>query len=303
MNAGEDPLDLIYRYNAFSAMAPRKIDDGPAAIGELVAGNRRFQRVIEHVRGMFRGSADEALVVPLDPMTLGVAMVDGTPMVQEPFGVVLGCSDARVPPEAIFGQDCNDLFVVRVAGNVLGIECLGSIDYAVGNMKSIKVLLVLGHIGCGAVTAAVSMYLAPTNYPDMKLSHSLRTIIDRIMFAVRGAAKALERVGGPRIVEDAGYRAALLEVAIYLNTALTAFDLVRRLDRDSHDHVQVVYGVFDIAALTVRTLPPAPGAPPPEGPAFATPPERVDDFDAIAWEIALAVIQRGVIDSAFVSQR
>ena len=54
------------------------------------------------------------------------------------------------------------------------------------------------------------------------------------MFAVRGAAKALERVGGARVAEDSGYRAALLEVAIYLNTALTAFDLVRRLDRDAH---------------------------------------------------------------------
>src|SRR6185312_15123878 len=129
---------------------------------ELEAGNRLYKRVVDHVRGMFRGSgAGDPLVLPFDPMTFGVAMIDGTAVAQEPFALVLGCSDARVPTELVFHQDSNDLFVVRVAGNVLGIECLGSIDFAVARMKSIRLLTVLGHTNCGAVTSAVDMYLEP----------------------------------------------------------------------------------------------------------------------------------------------
>ncbi len=184
---------------------------------------------------------------------------------------------------------------------MLGIECLGSIDYAVANMPSIKVVIALGHTGCGAVTAAVDMYLKPTDYPDLGLSHSLRTIIDRVMIAVRGAARALERVGGTKVSHDSGYRAALLEVSIYLNAALTAFDLDRRLDRDEHRGVAVVYGVFDITALSIRTRPEgAPGSP--AGPhLFAAPPAKAAEFDQLASELAQAVIARGAIDKAFLS--
>ncbi len=177
-------------------------------------------------------------------------MVDGLSVAQEPFALMLGCSDARVPTETIFGQDSNDLFVVRVAGNVLGIECLGSIDYAVANMAQHQGRHARPrHTGCGAVTAAVDMYLKPTDYPDLGLSHSLRTIIDRVMIAVRGAARALERVGGSKVSHDRGYRAALLEVAIYLNAAP---DRLRprppaRPGR-STGAWPVVYGVFDITA-------------------------------------------------------
>ena len=82
-----------------------------------------------------------------------------------PFAVVVGCSDARVPTEMIFGQGFNDLFVIRVAGNVLGDECLGSVDYALNALSdSVKVLIVLGHSGCGAVTAAVDAYLKPLSF-------------------------------------------------------------------------------------------------------------------------------------------
>ena len=102
---------------------------------------------------------------------------------------MLGCSDARVPIELIFDQSPNDLFVVRVAGNVLGVECLGSIDYAVANLgKSLKLVVVLGHTTCGAVSAAVDSYLAPKNYAEIAFTHALRSLVDRIQTAVRGAA-------------------------------------------------------------------------------------------------------------------
>lgn len=71
---------------------------------------------------------------------------------QHPFAVVVSCSDSRVPPELIFDQGLGDLFVIRTAGNIIGDYELGSIEYAVEHLH-VKMILVLGHEKCGAVTA------------------------------------------------------------------------------------------------------------------------------------------------------
>src|SRR6059036_1627413 len=71
---------------------------------------------------------------------------------QHPFAVVLGCSDSRVPPEIVFDQGLGDLFVLRVAGNVINDESLGSIEYAVDHL-AVRLIVVLGHQRCGAVKA------------------------------------------------------------------------------------------------------------------------------------------------------
>jgi len=73
---------------------------------------------------------------------------------QNPFGVVLGCSDSRVPPELIFDSGLGDLFVIRVAGNVVASDEAGSIEYAIDHL-GVRLVVVLGHEGCGAVTAAL----------------------------------------------------------------------------------------------------------------------------------------------------
>ncbi len=73
---------------------------------------------------------------------------------QHPFAVVLGCADSRVPPELLFDQGLGDLFVVRDAGNVVDDEILGSIEYAVEHF-GVRLIMVLGHEKCGAVTAAL----------------------------------------------------------------------------------------------------------------------------------------------------
>ena len=73
---------------------------------------------------------------------------------QQPFAIILSCADSRVPPEIIFDQGLGDLFVIRVAGNVLDDIILGTIEYAVEHMH-VPVIMVLGHDKCGAVTAAV----------------------------------------------------------------------------------------------------------------------------------------------------
>ena len=73
---------------------------------------------------------------------------------QHPFAVIVGCSDSRVPPEIIFDVRLGDLFTIRTAGHVVGDVALGSIGYAVNHLK-VELVVVMGHMGCGAVTAAL----------------------------------------------------------------------------------------------------------------------------------------------------
>src|SRR6186997_661893 len=74
---------------------------------------------------------------------------------QQPYATILGCSDSRVPPELVFDAGFGELFVVRVAGNVLGPAILGTLQYA-GSHLNTQLFVVLGHEGCGAVEAAVA---------------------------------------------------------------------------------------------------------------------------------------------------
>jgi carbonic anhydrase len=96
---------------------------------------------------------------------------------QHPFAVVVSCSDSRVPPEDIFDQALGDLFVIRVAGNVITPIELGSIEYAVEHLK-VPFVLVLGHEKCGAVTAAVE---------GGEVAGSIGAIVDKIKPAITQA--------------------------------------------------------------------------------------------------------------------
>ena len=173
-----------------------------------------------------------------------------------PFALVLGCSDARVPTELVFGQGWNDMFVVRVAGNVLGSECLGSIDYAVSHLHtSLRLLVVLGHSGCGAVAACVDAYLNPANYLDLATSHSLRSVVDRISIAVRAAARSLESAYGADVTTRPGYKQALADATVVVHAALTAHTL--ELEFEGRPDCQVAFGVYDLGTRRVG-LEPAP---------------------------------------------
>ncbi len=77
---------------------------------------------------------------------------------QSPYATILGCSDSRVPPELIFDADFGELFIVRVAGNVVSAEVMGSLQYAGAHLRT-SLFVVLGHEGCGAVKAAVDSML------------------------------------------------------------------------------------------------------------------------------------------------
>ncbi len=105
---------------------------------------------------------------------------------QSPYAIVLGCSDSRVPVETIFDQDPGHIFVVRVAGNFLNADNLGSIEYAVAVLKS-KLILVLGHTKCGAVSAAVSYVKDGTTQPGH---------IQDLVTAIKPAAEAARNMPG-----------------------------------------------------------------------------------------------------------
>jgi carbonic anhydrase len=291
-------MDLIYRFDPFQPVASSPVGDAEAALAALRDGNERFADIVARMQArILGGAAGEPLVIPMCPVSLGLPIAPGMAPSQAPFGLVLGCSDARVPTEAIFDQSFNDLFVVRIAGNVLGTECVGSIDYAVRHLgASLKVAVVLGHSGCGAVSAAVAGHEAPSDYVDIAFSHALRSLVDRIQIAVRGAAKALRQVAGHDVRHSPGYRRALVEVAVYLNAAVTAYDLSREIRGLERQKLRVVYSVCDLGDLRARALPDASGRDAAGRVTFADAPDRAEDFSKLADTIAERVVARGVLE-------
>lgn len=124
---------------------------------------------------------------------------------QKPFAVILGCSDSRVPAELIFDQGIGDLFVVRVAGNIVAPSQVGSVEFAAAQFGT-ELVVVLGHSNCGAVKAT----LDHLSRPGGELSPGLQSIVDRVQPAVEGL------VGGdlqddPEALLRAGVRANVRE--------------------------------------------------------------------------------------------
>jgi carbonic anhydrase len=94
---------------------------------------------------------------------------------QEPFAIVLGCSDSRVPAELVFDQGLGDLFVIRVAGNIVASSQVGSVEFAAERFGT-RLVVVLGHSQCGAVLATLEELQQPTG----NQSRNLRSIVDRV---------------------------------------------------------------------------------------------------------------------------
>ncbi len=105
--------------------------------------------------------------------------VDATAAGQTPLAAILSCIDSRVPAELVFDLGIGDIFSVRVAGNVIGSKSLGSIEYGVG-VSGVKLVLVLGHTRCGAVTASVQLLGDKKNVEQATGCQHLHTIVDEI---------------------------------------------------------------------------------------------------------------------------
>jgi carbonic anhydrase len=134
------------------------------ALERLKRGNRRFL-------------AGEVAGVPRCEDVRRAELLAG----QDPFAIILGCSDSRVPSEIIFNQGLGDLFVIRVAGNIVGISQMGSVEFAAQHFGT-RLVVVLGHSGCGAVRAT----LESIEQPLEGCSPDLLSIVDRIRPAVEG---------------------------------------------------------------------------------------------------------------------
>ena len=132
------------------------------SLARLQEGNRRFVADRTELHGFSTAARQPALI-------------DG----QEPFAIVLGCSDSRVPAELIFDQGFGDLFVIRVAGNIVAPSQIGSIEFAASRFGT-RLVVVIGHSRCGAVIATLEELMGrPTSQ-----SRYLRSIVDRVRPAV-----------------------------------------------------------------------------------------------------------------------
>ena len=100
---------------------------------------------------------------------------------QEPFAIILGCSDSRVPAEIVFDQGLGDLFVIRVAGNIVAPSQIGSVEFAAAQFST-RLVVVLGHTQCGAITATLDELRRPTK----NQSPNLHSIVDRVRPSVEG---------------------------------------------------------------------------------------------------------------------
>ena len=100
---------------------------------------------------------------------------------QSPFAIILGCSDARVPAEIVFDQGLGDLFVIRVAGNVVAPSQVGSVEFAASRFNT-RLVVVLGHSRCGAVLATIEELQRPAENQSI----NLRSIVDRVRPSVEG---------------------------------------------------------------------------------------------------------------------
>ncbi len=135
---------------------------GGEALQRLIDGNERFLRGEAHLSGVPRETLHE--------------LARG----QHPFATILGCSDSRVPPEWLFDAGLGELFVVRVAGNVVSPEVAASLQYAGAHLRT-PLLVVLGHEGCGAIQAALE-----TKYQGVLQRSRIQLLVETILPALDG---------------------------------------------------------------------------------------------------------------------
>jgi len=163
------------------------------ALERLREGNRRF---VSGVRSL----------ETLTSQTRRSEFVSG----QKPFAVILGCSDSRVPVELVFDQGLGDLFVIRVAGNIVAPSQIGSVEFAAEQFGT-RLVVVLGHTRCSAVQSTLDELLRPSE----NQSRNLRSIVDRIRPAVAGLLES----------GDGRDREALARQAVRANVRVSANSL------------------------------------------------------------------------------
>ena len=173
------------------------------ALARLREGNRRF------VANTMQAAASSA-------PARRAALVEE----QAPFAVILGCSDSRVPAELVFDQGFGDLFVIRVAGNIVAPSQIGSVEFAASRFGT-KLVVVLGHTHCGAVMATLEELLGEARNE----SRNLRSIVDRVRPSVESLI-SIRRVGNTDALMHEAVRA---NVRASVNRLKHGSELLERL--------------------------------------------------------------------------
>ncbi len=163
------------------------------ALDRLREGNRRFVANVRSLDALTSHARRNALAAG-----------------QAPFAIILGCSDSRVPVEIVFDQGLGDLFVIRVAGNIVAPSQVGSVEFAAAQFGT-RLVIVLGHTQCGAITATLNELQQPTE----NQSRNLRSIVDRIRPAVEPLL-ATELRHDPEALAQHAVRANILASASHL---------------------------------------------------------------------------------------
>jgi carbonic anhydrase len=194
--------------------------DADRALKRLKAGNARFLAGRSHFP------------------TLQKAVLKDLAKGQEPYATILCCSDSRVPPELVFDAGFGELFVVRVAGNVLGTAILGTLQYAGAHLHT-PLFVVMGHEGCGAVKAALA-----TKFQGAAQKSRIALLLENILPALKGL--------------DATQPAdALLRAAVEANVRHTVRELLKTPEakaRLKEGHFKLVGAVYDLESGRVRFL-------------------------------------------------
>ena len=173
------------------------------ALTRLLEGNERF--------ATGRGN-----VAAMESRARRVELVAG----QEPFAIVLGCSDSRVPAELVFDQGLGDLFVIRVAGNIVAPSQVGSVEFAAERFGT-RLVMVLGHSQCGAISAT----LEELGRINGTVSHNVKSIVDLI----RPSVEPLLAADPPLDVETLVHEAVRANVRAAVDHLRHGSELLERL--------------------------------------------------------------------------
>jgi carbonic anhydrase len=185
------PIDVAQAPPEVSPASPKippLFSEAKAALEQLLQGNRRFasgKPLHKHTSLEWRAQIVKE---------------------QKPFATILGCADSRVSPELIFDQGLGDLFIVRVAGNIVDTDVAGSLEYA-GRHLGTRLFVVLGHEQCGAVSAVVTASDSNTEPPG------LQQLLDRIRPALSGVDPQLPKDKRVAAVVEANVRRSMAQLA------------------------------------------------------------------------------------------
>ncbi len=201
-----------------------------ATLGPNISADEALQRLVDGNERFLSGTTrwDRVTVASLATLSSG----------QQPFATIFGCSDSRVPPELVFDAGLGELFVVRVAGNVMSSEVAGSLQYAGSHLRT-PLFVVLGHDGCGAVAAALE-----TRRSGAPQLSRIRILVDSILPGLDGIEPDLSEAEQLSLAVERNVRWTLRQIA----------ESPEGQARIREGRVKLMGGIYELASGRVRWL-------------------------------------------------